>query len=393
MNPIVIIGSGMAGYTLAREFRRADTETPLTVITRNDGDSYTKPALSNALATGKTPDAISMADAAKMQDTLNLTVLNHTRVQSADTAARTVQIEQNGESRTIEYSKLVLAVGADVIRLPLQGDATDAVLWVNDLDDYRQFRTRLAKKESNRVAIIGAGLIGCEFANDLTQAGHSVSVIDLAERPLSKLLPADVSDSFSARLKDLGVHFALGTSVKSVNAGAGDHALHIALENGETLEADILLSAVGLKPSIELAQAMGVTCNRGIVVDGMLQTSAPDVYAMGDCAEAGGHVLPYVMPLMQQARALAKTLAGESTPLHYPAMPVGVKTPAAPLVVLPVLSGAEVTWASEATGDGLIAKATDADGTLHGFVLLGKESLRQRMVLSKQVPDVIAPQG
>lgn len=393
MNPIVIIGSGMAGYTLAREFRRSDKETPVTVITRNDGISYTKPALSNALATGKTPDAIGMADAAKMQDTLNITVLNHAQVQSADTATKTVQVQQNGENKTVGYSKLVLAVGADVIRLPLQGDAAGAVLWVNDLDDYRQFRTKLAEKESSKVAVIGAGLIGCEFANDLTQAGHSVSVIDLAERPLSKLLPAEVADEFSARLKELGVHFALGTSVKSVDTATGDHALQIALENGETIAADILLSAVGLKPDTALAAAMGLTCNRGIVVDAQLQTSAQDVYAVGDCAEAGGHVLPYVMPIMQQTRALAKTLAGEPTPLHYPAMPVGVKTPAAPLVVLPVLSGATVTWSSEATGDGLVAKASDADGTLHGFVLLGKEALRQRMVLSKQVPDVIAPES
>lgn len=393
MNPIVIIGSGMAGYTLAREFRRLDAETPLTIITQNDGINYSKPALSNALATGKTPDTIGMGDAAKMQETLNATVLTHAQVLSVDTASKAVEVQQNGESKTLNYEKLVLAVGANVIKLPLQGDAADAVLWVNDLDDYATFRAKLAEKESNKVALIGAGLIGCEFANDLSQAGHSVSVIDLAERPLSKLLPADVSNDFSTRLKDLGVHFALGTSVQSINAGSGDHALSIALENGETLDADILLSAVGLKPNTTLADAMGVTCNRGIVVDAMLQTSAQDVYAIGDCAEVGGHVLPYVAPLLQQARTLAKTFAGEPTPIHYPPMPVGVKTPAAPLVVLPVLSGAEVTWSSEATGDGLIAKATDADGTLHGFVLLGKESLRQRMVLSKQVPDVIAPQG
>lgn len=391
MNPIVIIGSGMAGYTLAREFRRADQETPLTIITRNDGINYSKPALSNALATGKTPDDIGMADAAKMQETLNASILSHAQVLAVDTTSRTIQLQRQGDSTTLHYSKLVLAVGAEVIKLPLQGDAADAVLWVNDLDDYRVFRNRLAEKDSSKVAIIGAGLIGCEFANDLTQAGHSVSVIDLAQRPLSRLLPADMAEHFAARLSDLGVHFALGTSVQTVNRTAD--GLQLSLDNGESLTADILLSAVGLKPDTTLAQAMGLNCNRGIVVDSLLQTSADGVYALGDCAEVGGHVLPYVAPLLQQARALAKTLAGEATPIHYPAMPVGVKTPAAPLVVLPVLSGAEVSWSSEETGDGLIAKANAADGTLHGFVLLGKESLRQRMVLSKQVPDLIAAQA
>lgn len=392
MNPIVIIGSGMAGYTLAREFRKLDKDTPITIISQNDATNYAKPTLSNALTAGKTPEQLPLGDAEKMQDTLNATILANTRVDSIETSAKSVQVTHNGSDATLNYSKLILAVGANVIKLPLQGDAAEQTLWVNDLDDYTVFREKLAATDSAHVAIIGAGLIGCEFANDLINAGHKASMIDLADRPLSRLLPEDISEGFAKQLTEFGVNFQLGTSVKSVNESNG--AFAIDLENAESLHADILLSAVGLRANIALAEQTGLNCNRGIVVDGLLKTSADDVYAIGDCAEVGGHVLPYVMPLMQQARALAKTLAGDDTPIHYPAMPVGVKTPAAPLVVLPVPEGIEVTWVSETVSengeDGMIAKATDATGTLRGFVLLGKTVGRQRMALAKEVPDLIA---
>lgn len=388
MNPIVIIGSGMAGYTLAREFRKLDKETPVTIISQNDATNYAKPTLSNALTAGKTPEQIGIGDAAKMQDTLSANILANTNVDSIDTAAKSLQVSTNGATDTLDYSKLILAVGANVVKLPIQGDAAEQTLWVNDLDDYKTFREKLAAKDSAHVAIIGAGLIGCEFANDLINAGHKATVIDLADRPLSLLLPADISEGFASQLNDFGVNFQLGTSVKSVNTA--NDGLAIDLENGDSFEADVLLSAVGLRANIALAEQTGLTCNRGIVVDSLLKTSADDVYAIGDCAEVGGHVLPYVMPLMQEARALAKTLAGDETPIHYPAMPVGVKTPAAPLVVLPVAADVEVSWSSENTEDGMIAKATDANGTLRGFVLLGKDAGRQRMALAKEVPDLIA---
>lgn len=388
MNPIIIIGSGMAGYTLAREFRKLDKDTPVTIISQNDGTNYAKPTLSNALTANKAPEQIGLGDAAKMQDTLSATILTQTSVARIDTAANTIDVVKNGATETLNYSKLVLAVGANVIKLPLQGDAAEQTLWVNDLDDYKVFREKLAAKDSAHIAIIGAGLIGCEFANDLINAGHKATVIDLADRPLSRLLPADISEGFASQLSDFGVNFQLGTSVKSVNASS-DH-LTIDLENGESLQADVLLSAVGLRSNIALAEQTGLSCNRGIVVDSLLKTSSDDVYAIGDCAEVGGHVLPYVMPLMQQARALAKTLAGNTTPIHYPAMPVGVKTPAAPLVVLPVPEGVDASWSSENTEDGMIAKATDSSGTLRGFVLLGKDAGKQRMALAKEVPDLIA---
>jgi rubredoxin-NAD+ reductase len=126
-----------------------------------------------------------------------------------------------------------------------------------------------------------------------------------------------------------------------------------------------------------------------VVVNQQLNSNLAHIYALGDCAEVNGHLLPYVMPIMQQARALAKTLSGDCTAVHYPAMPVAVKTPAAPLTVLPAPVDVAVTWSSETFDDGMIAKATDDAGVLRGFVLLGATAGKQRMALTKLVPDLM----
>ncbi|MFH4310481.1 rubredoxin reductase RubB, partial [Acinetobacter baumannii] len=112
-----------------------------------------------------------------------------------------------------------------------------------------------------------------------------------------------------------------------------------------------------------------------------------------DCAEVNGTLLPYVMPIMQQARALAKTLSGQQTNVHYPAMPVAVKTPAAPLTVLPAPVDVDVNWETEEFDDGMLAKAIDNEGTLRGFVLLGATAGKQRLTLTKLVPDLIPAQA
>ena len=166
----------------------------------------------------------------------------------------------------------------------------------------------------------------------------------------------------------------------------------VTLANGQTLVADIVLSAIGLQPNIALAKEANIQTSRGIITNTLLETSQPDIYAVGDCAEVNGTLLPFVMPIMQQARALAKTLSGQSTAVHYPAMPVAVKTPAAPLTVLPAPLDVEVNWETEEFDDGMLAKAADGQGTLRGFVLLGATASKQRLTLTKLVPDLIPAQ-
>ncbi|MCL6246090.1 MULTISPECIES: NAD(P)/FAD-dependent oxidoreductase [Acinetobacter] len=388
MHPIVIIGSGMAGYAVAREFRKLNTELELIMICADDAINYAKPTLSNALVGNKTPEQIPLGDAEKMSAQLNMQIINKSWVKSIDAAKHELTIESQNGTQTQLYSKLVLAVGANPIRLAISGDGSEDIHVVNNLDHYKAFRKQLTAREDKRVVILGAGLIGCEFANDLQNTGAKVSVVDLAPQPLGRLLPSHVAAKFQSNLEETGIQFVLGTTVDKVSRiENGDY--QVSLANGQSLVADVVLSAIGLQPEINLAKQAGIHTSRGVLTNKSLETNLADIYAVGDCAEVNGTLLPYVMPIMQQARALAKTLNGEHTAVHYPAMPVAVKTPAAPLTVLPAPIDVETQWETEELEDGMIARAIDQDGVLRGFVLLGATAGKQRLTLTKQVPDLI----
>lgn len=386
--PLLIIGAGLAGWTTVREFRKLDTSTPVVLVTADSGDFYAKPTLSNAYAQKRTPAQLVSTPAAKMVETLNVTLLAQHHVESLDTAARSAVVTHKGQTQALHYSRLVLATGAQPIRIPVGGTAADQVRSINNLDDFGTFHQALGLDPSaaepaapKTVLIMGAGLIGCEFANDLVLAGATVHVVDPALRPLALLLPAEAGEQLQAALQALGVVWHFGTTVAAVNSA---HAgLNVQLADGSTVGADLVLSAIGLRADTTLAAAAGLVCERGIVVDDTLQTSADGVYALGDCAQyasAGQRTLPYVMPIMNAAKALAATLAGTPTALVFPLMPVSIKTPALPIVVAaahPALAG---TWKA---GDGEgIWQFTDTEGSQRGFVLTGKSTAR-RMEQSK----------
>jgi len=381
MQPIVILGTGLAGYTVAREFRKLDTTTPLILVTRDDGNFYSKPVLSNALAQKKSPAQIALNSAADMTRQLTATIHANLSVSAIDPAGKTVT---TAGGPTLAYDKLVLAIGADPIRVPLAGDATDQVLSVNDLGDYTRFRAALEGKR--RVLLLGAGLIGCEFANDLHAGGYDVEVVDPAPQLLGRLLPPQAAVFLRAALETLGVRFHLGTTAQAVNrAGAG---LRVTLANGQQIETDLVLSAIGLKARTALAQAAGLKINRAIVTDAGLKTSVENVYALGDCAEVAGLHMPFVMPIMQAGRALAKTLSGTPTAVQYPAMPVVVKTPACPTVVCPPPPGVDGTWQEQVAADGVRALYHDGAGKLRGFALVGTAT-KDKQALTKEIPALL----
>lgn len=386
--PVLIIGAGLAGWTTAREFRKLDTSTPIVLVTADHGDFYAKPTLSNAYAQKRTPAQLVSTPAAKMAETLNLTLLAQHRVQSLDTAAHSVVLSHQGQTQTLRYSRLVLATGAQPIRIPVGGTAAERVASINNLDDFGAFHQTLglnpadaAPATPKTVLVMGAGLIGCEFANDLALAGATVHVVDPAQRPLSLLLPAQAGEQLQTALAALGVVWHFGTTVSTVDSAAT--GLHVQLADGSRVTADMVLSAIGLRADTTLAAAAGLVCERGIVVDALLQTSATDVYALGDCAQyasAGQRTLPYVMPIMNAAKALAATLTGTPTPLVFPLMPVSIKTPALPIVVAAAHPAVAGTWKT-GDGDG-IWQFMGTDGAQRGFVLTGTSTAR-RMEQSK----------
>ena len=378
---IVIIGSGLAGYTVIREIRKLNKDIAITLVTREPGYFYSKPMLSTALASKKEAAQLISTPSNGMATQLALNIVSESEVTAIDSTQQVVCTTKGD----IAYGKLVLALGADQIRLPLQGNASSEVLTVNDLEDYAKFRKAITDKK--KVAILGAGLIGCEFANDLISGGYEVDVIDLAPQALGRLIPEAAASDLQSKLSAIGVRWHFNTTVQAIDH-ATDH-LNITLANGAVIASDVVLSAVGLRPRLELAKASGINTGIGIQVNRELETNVPHIYALGDCAEVEGLVLPYVMPIMQAARALAATLTGQRTALTYPAMPVMVKTPALATIVSPPAKGANGQWKTNPVEGGLEARFESADGKLLGFVLMGTATA-QRGVLTKELPAILA---
>jgi len=358
------------------------------MLSSDSADFYAKPTLSNALAQKRSAEQLVTTPATKMAETLQVQLLAHSTVRSLDTVARTLSYDDaTGQSQSMGYGDLVLATGADPIRLPMAGSAAEQVQSINHLQDLARFHQALGAAPQT-VLVIGAGLIGCEFANDLLLGGYSVHVVDPSPRPLALLLPAGAGEQLQAALQAQGVAWHLGTTVQSLDAHAPSGRLQAVLADGSSVQVDAVLSAVGLRASAALASAAGIVCERGMVVDAHLQTSAAHVYALGDCAQyasAGGRVLPYVMPIMNAAKALAATLAGQPTALVFPLMPVAVKTPALPIVVAAPHPNLDGQWTQDAGGEpeaGGVWRFVDEAGQQRGFVLTGKQSSR-RMELAK----------
>lgn len=378
MDTTVIIGSGLAGYTLARELRKRDPQIPLHLITSDDGNSYSKPMLSNALSKGKDADSLIMASTEKMATDLDAEIWVDTHVSQIDIHKQHLHTTHG----IVEYRQLVLAHGASPIRIPFEGDAADQILSVNSLQDYRVFRQAL--DTDKRVLIIGAGLIGCEFANDLSDVSSRVDIVDLAPQALGRLLPPQAAQQLQARLKAAGVNWHLDNSVGSVSKSGS--SLLVGLKKGEPVETDIILSAIGLRANLKLAADAGIETDRGIKVDRYLQTSQDSIFALGDCAQVEDLHLPFVMPLMNAARALAATLSGERTAVNYPAMPVVVKTPLYPIVVCPPPRPVVGTWYEEVEENGIRARFKDEQGNDCGFVLTDG-LVKERMAMAKTLPD------
>lgn len=376
MSGIVILGSGLAGYTLAKEIRKLDTSVALVIVTGDDGVFYSKPLLSNALAKSLTAEALVTANATAMAAQLNATIYCHQQVHRIDVQQKLVFTQQ----QSIPYSILVLANGAEQIDPVIHIEDPSTTLYsVNNLTDYRRFREAL--RGIQQVVIVGAGLIGCEFANDLLAAAIKPTVIGPGRTPLSRLLPPMLADRYREQLSAAGIQWCLGS--KAVQLKVVKDQLHVVLDNGDRLKTQLLFTAVGLQPSTELARVAGLTVNRGVVVDACLRTSFAGIYALGDCAEVFGQVLPYVLPIMYGARALAKTLTGEETPLRYPLMPIVVKTPACPLVVLPAPVGSAGEWSVVELPGGMRGEFIDGYGRLAGFALLGAATVERQQLLKK----------
>ena len=382
--PLTLIGSGMAALGLVRQLRARDTQRPITLISADSGDDYSKPLLSTGFAKRLPPERLAARSALEVAEQLGVVMRPHTRVTAIDLGARTLSIGPE----TLPYAELVIATGA-APRVPfaIPDSVASRVFTINDLDDYRAFHAALeALGRTARVAIIGAGLVGCEYANDLAAGGHRVSVVAPEATPLPRLLPEPLGRVLGEAFVEHGVELHLERQLAALEEEGSRVA--VCLEDGQALEADLVLVATGLAPRTALAAEAGLAVSAaGIEVDRMLRTSQSGVYALGDVACVAGVNAMYVQPLQASGKALAATLAGTPTPVSYGAWPILVKTPLLPCVALPPTRPV-ARWRIEGEGADLAALAEAEDGRLIGFALTGA-CVRRKVELARAAPALL----
>lgn len=369
MQPIVIIGTGLAGYLLAKEFRKYDTSTPLTLITKSDGYFYSKPLLSTALTQQKTPDQLLIADAMTLREQLNVTILTKSDVFHIDADNKKIFFRDEMRcEHTLCYEKLVLANGAHKINPFLEGDAADDVLFVNQLEDYRVFRERLLRK--NDIAILGAGLIACEFANDLANAGYTVKLIAPDPYLLSARIPEIIGLALEKEFYRLGVQFYRSALPRKINQK--DAYFEVVLSDERIITSELVLSAIGIEPDLTLAKTANLKINNGIVVNAGLQTSNSAIFALGECAEVSGQLTMHVAPILKCVHVLAKILVGKEQCVHFEMTPVIIKTPVCPIVVLSPPKNCIGKWKIISSENSNIESLFyDDSNRLQGFALSG----------------------
>lgn len=379
---IVVVGSGLAGFGVLRELRRLSPDAILTMVTLEDGHFYSKPALSTAFAKGKTPETLVTSDAEKMIVQLKLNARIGREAESIDLKGKALCTTGG----PILYDKLVLAMGATPFRPEIDGDAAHRAISVNQLEHYTYFREQLP--DGAHVLIMGSGLVGTEFANDLIANGYQVSVVDMLPLPLAQLVPPAVGKNVRDALAHEGVKWHLGRKVVAINY-KGDSTGYIAtLDDGSTIEADLVLSAVGLRPNVALAQEAGIDVGIGIKVNQYGQTSDPDIYAIGDCAEYQHGLSAYVTPIMAAARGIAPSALGTPTEIRFPPLAVQVKTTLFPINLLPPTRDCVGEWhRTESDANGEKHLFIDDGGVVRGYVLT-RDKTEQRVEMDTKVGEL-----
>ena len=333
---IVIIGAGLAGWHVIDAIRAKDKDVPITLITIDSGDRYHKPMLTMAISQNKQASDLVRATGADAAKAARVTLLANTQVTDIDATAQTVQLISALRSdpvytnyATISYDKLVLAMGAHPI---FPKSLPEELVWhVNHIERFGQLQEKLATG-SQHIAIVGAGMVGTEIAEDLLKAGHEVTLIDLNDAPLSQMLPAKATARIAEAVKSQGINFLGGYQVTDVirindgsNNGNNDGKLQVSYEplasneeSTESKQSDILIvdqviASTGLTVDGTLPTAAGVEFNRrtGIEVDApTLRTTTDNIYAIGDCMSINGVACRYVAPLRAQAATIADDILG-----------------------------------------------------------------------------------
>ena len=300
---IVIIGASAAGMSAAAEIRKLHKESDITILSKEDTKGYFRPMVSKLLSNNKVTKESMAIKKDKWFEENNIKLLLNKVVSSVDTNNKKV-ILQDGE--VFDYTKLIIASGAEVFVPPIAGKDKKGVFtlrYIKDSNDIKAYST--GKKTA---AVIGGGVLGLEAASELNNLGLKVSVIEKADRILPRQLDEEASVVLEEIVKNSGVIFKKNVGTKEIVGD--DEAKGILLDNGEVVDAEVVIISTGVKANTEIVDGTGIEMKRAIVVDEKMQTSIKDVYACGDCAEFEGINYALWSEAVEQGKAAGINVCG-----------------------------------------------------------------------------------
>ena len=364
--PLVIVGNGMAAVRLVDELvTTALGRYAIAVIGEEPRLAYNRVLLSSVLAGETASHDIELKPAAWWRDR-GVTLKYGCRATEIDVGRRELKIEGD---ESIEFSRLVLATGSSPLRLNVPGAELNGVHTFRDSRDVDLLLSLAARKKP--VVVIGGGLLGLEAAYGLAKAGRPVTLLHLMDRLMERQLDAPAADLLKSLVERKGIAVELNANTARIHGTSRVEGVELA--DGRRIEADAVVFAAGIRPNTKLAQEAGLTVNRGIVVDDVMQTSAPGIFALGECAEHRGVCYGLVEPAYEQARVLARHLSGRNAAYQGSVVATNLK-----------VSGVSVFSAGDFLGSdaseaillsdirrGTYKKLVIADGKLTGAVLVG----------------------
>ena len=309
---IVVVGGGQAGGQAVDSLRREGFDGEVLLVTAEDQPPYQRPPLSKDYLAGRTGLDRVLLRPAEFYAESSIELLTGTRAASIDPGAHRVEL---ATGRTLDYDRLLLATGSRVRRLDgMPGAHLKGVLYLRTVED--SDRIRAAMDDAERLVVVGGGYIGLEVASVAVEAGLAVTVVETLPRLLSRVATSELAAYYAELHRGRGVDLRLGSAVAGFRDDGSGAVGSVALADGSEIAANLVVAGIGIEPVTDLARAAGIDCENGIAVDAGCRTSAPDVFAAGDCtshpnAFFGRRVrLESVPNAMDQGRVAAAAMLG-----------------------------------------------------------------------------------
>jgi nitrite reductase (NADH) large subunit len=366
---LVVVGNGMAGVGCVEQILKHAPSFDITIFGDETHVNYNRILLSSVLAGERASDEITI-NPIEWYQRHNIELRVGRRVTQVDAAAKTVTAQ---DGSVTPFDTLLLATGSSAWLPPIAGIDKPGVLAFRTLDDTRALLERA--RPGARAVVIGGGLLGLEAARGLQVQGCDVTVVHLMDTLMERQLDATGGSYLATRMEELGVRLLLGRSTKAITGSESVEAVE--LGDGTRIEADVVVVAAGIRPNVELGRQAGLAVNRGIVVNDYMETSHPDVFAVGECVEHNGVCYGLVAPLLEQGKVLAATITGNRGPMYTGTVQ------AAKLKIMGVDVFSAGVWADapdaepvrfEDSAFGVYKKLSLRGGKLAGVILVGDTS-------------------